>query len=72
MKINKIIFGIACVPLVLVSCSDQLNYHEYDNVNKDYVSRIYERTDGLVSNIYSQLDYDYGDNYGGGMLSICI
>ncbi|MCH3970392.1 MAG: RagB/SusD family nutrient uptake outer membrane protein [Prevotella sp.] len=69
MKINKIIFGIACVPLVLVSCSDQLNYHEYDNVNKDYISRIYDRVDGLVSNIYCQLDYDYGDNYGGGMLA---
>ncbi|MCO6025408.1 RagB/SusD family nutrient uptake outer membrane protein [Prevotella cerevisiae] len=69
MKINKNILGITCILLGLASCSDQLNYHEYDNVNKDYISRIYDRVDGLVSNIYSQLDYDYGDSYGGGMLS---
>lgn len=69
MKINKMLLGVACMSTALVSCSDQLNYHEYDNVGKDYISATYERVDGLVSNIYSQLDYDFGESYGGGMLA---
>ena len=48
MKINKMLLGVACMSTALVSCSDQLNYHEYDNVGKDYISATYERVDGLV------------------------
>lgn len=66
MRIKNIIGGVACVAL-LSACS--MDYHEYANYGKDYLTESYDEVIGLVTNIYNELDYDFGQVYGGGMLA---
>ncbi len=67
MKLKKIVTGLACVA-ALTSCAD-LDYHEYSNYGKEYVDQTYDYVTGIVTSIYSKLDYDFGQNYSGGMLA---
>lgn len=66
MKFKKIITGMACVA-VLTACD--MDYHEYSNYGKDYMEETYDNVIGMVTNIYSMLDYDFGQVYSGGMLA---
>lgn len=66
MRIKNIIGGVACVAL-LGACD--MDYHEYANYGKDYLTESYDEVIGLVTNIYNDLDYDFGQVYGGGMLA---
>lgn len=56
MKQKKILFGLACMSL-MVSCAD-LDYHEYVTYDKNYVFTDFGRTGGVVTDIYSHLDSD--------------
>lgn len=67
MKLKNIFFGLAC--LSLASCSSDMNYHEYANYGKDYIDQTYANVEGIVTSIYSDLDYDFGQTYSGGMLA---
>lgn len=66
MRIKNIIGGVACMTL-LSACN--MDYHEYANYGKDYLEQSYDEVIGLVTNIYNDLDYDFGQVYGGGMLA---
>ena len=66
MKIKKIVSGIACM-VTLAACN--LDYHEYANYGKDYIDENYENVIGMITNVYSILDYDFGQTYKGGMLA---
>lgn len=66
MKIKKIVSGIACM-VTLAACN--LDYHEYANYGKDYIDESYENVIGMITNVYSILDYDFGQTYKGGMLA---
>lgn len=66
MKLNKLICGIGCV-LALHACSDKMNYHEYNNYDKDFVQLNFGNVGGLITNIYLDLDTDFG-NYNGAFL----
>ena len=68
MKIKKIVGGIACIA-ALTACN--MDYHEYTDYGKDYVSETYDNVIGMVVNVYSLLDYDFdfGKTYKGGMLA---
>lgn len=52
----------------LISCQDQLDFHEYSNYDKAYLTESYENVGGLVTNIYAKLDADWG-NYDGATLA---
>ena len=67
MKLNKIIFGIVCMA-TLNSCSDQMEYHEYNNYDEDFVKLNFSNVGGLITNIYLGMDTDWG-NYSGAMLA---
>lgn len=68
MKLNKIILSaIVGSALLSVSCTDQLNFHEYNDYDEDYVKLNFANVGGLVSGIYDDLDNDFG-NYGGAVL----
>ena len=56
MKQKRILFGLACMSL-MVSCAD-LDYHEYTTYDKNYVFTDFDRTAGVVTDIYSFLDSD--------------
>ncbi|MDO4163235.1 MAG: RagB/SusD family nutrient uptake outer membrane protein [Bacteroides sp.] len=66
MNIKKTITGIACAAL-LTGCN--LDYSEYSNYDEDYISESYENVIAIITNVYSMLDYDFGQNYSGGMLA---
>ncbi|WP_321334105.1 RagB/SusD family nutrient uptake outer membrane protein [uncultured Bacteroides sp.] len=67
MKLKTIVSSIVCT-VVLASCGD-MDYHEYTNYGKDYMELSYDNVSGLITNIYTKLDYDFGQNYSGGMLA---
>lgn len=67
MKLKNILFGVACASL-LASCAD-LDYHEFVAYDKKYVFTDFGRTGALVTNIYSQVDYDLPAN--GSLCSAC-
>lgn len=66
MKVKKIIYGILCVG-ALASCSDQMEYHEYNNYDENFVKLNFGNVGGLITTIYLDLDTDYG-NYSGAIL----
>ena len=53
--------------VTLAACN--LDYHEYANYGKDYIDESYENVIGMITNVYSILDYDFGQTYKGGMLA---
>ncbi len=67
MKIRNITWIVGCL-MLFFACSDQLNYDEYVGFNKDQIFSSFNRTMNFVTNIYSYLDYDFG-NYDGAMLA---
>lgn len=62
MKFQKIIIGSLSL-LSLASCSDKMNYNEYNIYDKDYISKTFANVGGFMTNIYNAIDYDYG-SYG--------
>lgn len=66
MKIKKIVGGIACIA-TLTACN--MDYHEYSNYGKDYMDDSYDNVIGMITNVYYILDYDFGQNYKGGMMA---
>lgn len=45
-----------------------MNYKEYNVYEEDYIKATFGRVGGLMTRIYNDLDYDFG-NYSGAMLS---
>lgn len=66
MKLKRLIYGIACIT-TLISCSDEMAYREYNNYDKEYVTLNFGNVGGLMTNIYRDLDSDFG-NYSGAFL----
>lgn len=66
MKLRKIVYGMLCMG-ALASCSDQMNYHEYNNYDEDFVKLNFSNVGGLITTIYLDLDTDFG-NYSGAIL----
>lgn len=67
MKLNKLIYGIL-VATAFSACADQMEYHEYNNYDEDYVKLNFGNVGGLITDIYLKLDTDFG-NYSGAMLA---
>ncbi len=67
-KLNQFILGFAALA-TLGSCADKMNYNEYKIYDKEYISETYSRVSGFMSTIYKDIDYDFGANFSGAMLS---
>jgi hypothetical protein len=67
MKIKNIV-SLAVVMLALASCGDKMDYKEYSIYDEDYVKTTFSRSAGLVTSIYNDLDYDFG-NFSGALLA---
>ena len=68
MKTNKILVGLLSL-LALSSCSDKMDYNENVVKGKDYIAQTFEKVGGLMTHIYLDADYDYGQDYSGAMLA---
>lgn len=66
MKLKKIIYGVLGLAL-FTSCSDQMNYYEYTNYDKEYIARNFGYVGGLITDLYVDLDSDFG-SYSGAVL----
>ncbi len=66
MKLKNIIYGMMCA-ITLGSCSDKMEYHEYNNYDEDFVKLNFGNVGGLITNIYLSMDVDFG-NYSGAIL----
>ena len=66
MKLNKLFIG-ALATLALASCNDQMEYHEYNIYDKDYITKNFGNVGGFMTDIYNTVDYDFG-NYSGGAM----
>ena len=66
MKLKNIIYGMMCA-ITLGSCSDKMEYHEYNNYDEDFVKLNFGNVGGLITNIYLAMDVDFG-NYSGAIL----
>lgn len=67
MKLNKIFFGIALSALAFASCEEQMDYREVSVFDEEYVKTTFSRTGGIISQIYTYLESDFG-NYNGAVM----
>ncbi|MBQ9224048.1 MAG: RagB/SusD family nutrient uptake outer membrane protein [Prevotella sp.] len=68
MKMNKIFIG-ALATLALASCSDKMEYNEYNIYDKDYITKNFGNVGGFMTDIYNTVDYDFGNYSSGAMMS---
>ena len=68
MKLRNIFLASAAGLLALSSCSDKMNYEEYNVYDQAYIQEMFGRVGGFMTKIYNDIDYDFG-NYSGAMLS---
>ncbi len=47
--------------MALDSCSDKMNYNEYNVYDKSYIDEMFGRVGGIMTKIYNDLDYDFGN-----------
>ena len=66
MKLNTFLCGVLCLG-ALSACSEEMDYHEYNNYDEDFVKLNFGNVGGLITNIYSDLDTDFG-SYSGTVL----
>ncbi|MBR1388745.1 MAG: RagB/SusD family nutrient uptake outer membrane protein [Prevotella sp.] len=67
MKIKNIL-SLAAAAVVLASCADKMDYKEYSVYDEDFIKTTFNRSAGIVTSVYNDLDYDFG-NYSGAMLA---
>lgn len=68
MKIRNIIILLGSLFVLATSCKEEMEYNEFVSYDKEQIFSSFDRTRAFVTNIYSYLDYDFG-NYGGAMLA---
>ena len=54
---------------VLSSCSDKMDYKEYNIYGKDYIVENFVNVGGFMTNLYNAVDYDFGNFSSGAMLA---
>ena len=55
-KIWKSVF-VVCAAGCLASCSDQMDYNEYNIFDKDYITQNFGNVGGFMTDIYNTVDY---------------
>ncbi len=68
MKLRYIISGAALLSLCLSACSDQMDHKEIKINDDALIKRDFESVGKITSKIYQNLDYDFGQMYGGASL----
>lgn len=58
---------VVCVAGYLASCSDKMDYNEYNIYDKDYITQNFGNVGGFMTDIYNTVDYDFG-NYSSGAM----
>lgn len=69
MKHNIIFTSLCLAGLLLSSCSEQMNYNEYNIYDKDYISSNFDNVGGFLTGMYNTVEYDFGNYSDGAMLA---
>lgn len=70
MKTKYILVSLAIsINIILPSCKDEMDYNEFTGYDKHLVFSSFNRTNQFVTGVYSYLDHDFGEDYGGAMLA---
>ncbi len=67
MRLNKLII-VALGTLALASCENKMDYNEYNVYDKEYVTKNFTYVGNLMTAIYRQADFDFGNYYSGAIL----
>ena len=67
MKLKNIVLATALGATALTSCSDKMNYKEYNGYDAEYIQKMFSRVGGLMTYIYKDFDSDFG-SYSGAVL----
>ena len=67
-KINRLVI-CAITVLAATSCSDRMEYKEYNVYDKDYITQNFINVGGFMTNLYNNVDYDFGNFSSGAMLA---
>lgn len=67
MKLKNIFLSALAV-VTLASCGSKMDYKEFSIYDTEYMQKKFERTGGILSTIYADLDSDFG-NYDGATLA---
>lgn len=68
MKAKQILFGFLTV-IGTASCSEEMEYKEYNIYDKDYITQNFVNIGGFMTNLYNNVDYDFGNFSSGAMLA---
>lgn len=68
MKTTYKLFAPLLLVTAIISCGD-MNYKEYNVYDKDYIAEDFINVGGFMTKLYNTVDFDYGNMYGGAMLS---
>ena len=68
MKAKQILFGFLTV-IGAASCSEEMEYKEYNIYDKDYITQNFVNIGGFMTNLYNNVDYDFGNFSSGAMLA---
>jgi len=65
---NKFLFiPAAALALSFNSCKDEMDYHEYSTVDKDFVEMNFSNVGGFMTQLYKHVEYDFGNFSSGAM-----
>lgn len=70
MKTKYIIASLALLGVAATSCKDEMDYKEYNVVDREYIIAETGRVGGFMVQLYRAVPYDFG-NFNAGAMSAC-
>lgn len=67
MKTKYLILPIIALGISVSSCKDEMDYHEYNIVDKEFVESQFRYVGGFMTGLYNEVQYDFG-NYNSGAM----
>lgn len=67
MKTKYLILPLLTLGITVASCKDDMDYHEYNVVDKDFIELNFGNVGGFMTQMYKAMPYDFGNFSGGAM-----
>lgn len=67
MKNKFLLIPVAALMLTVSSCKEDMDYHEYAIVDKDFVELNFSNVGGFMTQLYKHVEYDFGNFSNGAM-----
>ncbi|MBO5455622.1 MAG: RagB/SusD family nutrient uptake outer membrane protein [Muribaculaceae bacterium] len=67
MKTKYMILPLVALGIAVTSCKDDMDYHEYSIVDKDFIEKNFGNVGGFMTDLYNTVEYDFGNFSSGAM-----